>query len=986
MRRARVLILAGAAVIAIAIAVVALLPSALDWNRYRGTLEFLASDALGRPVTIAGPVSLSLLPEPVLTASRVRVGGGGDGARIVVAELRLRVALMPLLSGQVDARELTLRQPNLRLPWPPRLGRPFATPPWLAALSARIEDGRIEAGGFVLTHVDATLAEGRGDAALMLSGSATTDTGSWQFALRLGEQAADGNAPIAASLSGQDTAAGTEARLTGALAPNGQISGHVAIEGPDLARLMAAPALPFHLDGAILTGTDAVRLAGLQLTLGTVAATGGGTLALAPSPRLNLVLATEGAVPLDPWLAVLRAGGESRLPVGLTLAAPRATLARGLLQHVRLAIVLGPGGAEIGAFQAILPGEAGFAAEGRLAPAPGKGSAWEFMGTARLAAPALDTTLHWLEAAAPGVLPRLPARVLGAADLTARVTIDDGRIALEDIAGTFDQSHVGGGISLGLGGTPAINAGLTLDRLDLDPWLDPWLGPSPPGLAAVPALFAGVSAELRLSVGEAELGRTEIGGLALDAASIPGPKGSQLIVRRLDATIAGVHAIASGTLGPGGVVTAGRLALTAPGMEAMAGVLPAPLGPALKRWKVPLSLDAAAAGPPGALHLSVKATAGDLRLTAAPVVDLGTGAWQGVVTLRHPGAAELIAALGLGDASSWLGEGSLSLIAEAKGDPYGWTLDDFRLIAGALTAGGSLGAADGPNGPHLTGTIHLATLPLPLPAAGERAPLPLGLLAGWQGDLRFTAGKVLAGPRTVLSDAAGEVSAADGVLSVEANGQPPGGGAVTSVLRIDAKAAPPVVRLGAAFGGVRLAGGLFRTPLDIVAGTVSGKLALAGKGSSPAALEATLAGSAELTGENGTVAGVSLGGVRTVLAAADGPDTEKSLAVSLSGGSTEFTRLSLAASGSAGRFALTRAELAGNDGTMSATGSVDLPARSENLRLALVAAPKGAPEVVAPKGAPEVVLRLVGPVAMPDRLIEATEVLHWLAGRKKASP
>ena len=970
MRRARVLILAAAAVIAVAIAVVAVLPSALDWNRYRGTLEFLASDALGRPVTIAGPISLSLLPEPVLTASRVRVGGGGDGARILVAELRLRVALMPLLSGQVDARELTLRQPNLHLPWPPRLGQPFETPPWLAALSARIDDGTIEAGGLVLTHVSATLAEGRGDAALMLSGSATTDTGSWQLRFRLGDQAADGNAPIEASLSGQDTTAGTEARFTGALAPNGEISGRVAIEGPDLARLMAAPPLPFHLDGTILTGTDAVRLAGLQLTLGTVAATGGGTLALAPSPRLNLVLATEGAVPLDPWLAVLRAGGESRLPVGLTLAAPLATLARGLLQQVRLAVVFGPGGAEIGAFQAILPGEARFAAEGRLAPAPGKGSGWEFTGTARLGAPALDTTLHWLEAAAPGVLPRLPARVLGAADLSARVTIDEGRIALEDIAGTFDQSHVGGGISLGLGGTPAINAGLTLDRLDLDPWL----GPSPPGLAALPPLFAGVSAELRLSVGEAELGRTEIGGLALDAASIPGPKGSQLIVRRFDATIAGVHAIASGTLGPGGVMAAGRLALTAPGLAAVAGLLPAPLGPALKRWKVPLALDAEAAGPPGALHLSLNAMAGDLRLTAAPVVDLATGAWQGVVTLRHPGAAQLIAALGLGDPSSWLGEGSLSLIAEAKGDPYAWTLGDFRLIAGALAASGSLHVA---NGPDLTGTIHLATLPLPLPAAGDRAPLPLGLLAGWQGDLRFTAGKVLAGPRTVLSDAAGEVSATDGVLSVEANGRPPGGGAVTSVLRIDAKAAPPVVRLGAAFGGVRLAGGLFRTPLDIVAGTVSGKLALAGKGSSPAALEATLAGSAELTGENGTVAGVSLGGVRTVLAAADGPETEKSLAASLSGGSTAFTRLSLAASGSAGRFALSRAELAGNDGTMSATGSVDLPARSENLRLALVAAPKGAPEIV---------VRLVGPVAKPERLMETTEALHWLAGRKKASP
>jgi hypothetical protein len=138
--------------------------------------------------------------------------------------------------------------------------------------------------------------------------------------------------------------------------------------------------------------------------------------------------------------------------------------------------------------------------------------------------------------------------------------------------------------------------------------------------------------------------------------------------------------------------------------------------------------------------------------------------------------------------------------------------------------------------------------------------------------------------------------------------------------------------------------------------------------------------------ENGAISGVSLGGVRTALAAADGPDPRKSLAASLSGGRTEFTRLSLGASGSAGRFALSHAELAGNDGTMSATGSVDLPARSENLRLAVSALPKGTPEVVAPKGAPEVIVRLVGPVAKPDRLLETTDALHWLAERKKPGP
>ncbi len=948
----------------------------------------LASDALGRPVTIAGPIALSLLPEPVLTASRVRVGGGGDGARILVAELRLRVALMPLLSGQVDARELTLRQPNLRLPWPPRLGLPFATPPWLAALSARIEDGEITAGGLTLTHVNATLAAGRGSAALVLAGSATTGASSWQLDLRLDDPQADGSAPIEANLSGAGAAAGTAAKLTGRLETNGQISGHVALEGPDLSRLIAAPALPFHVDGAILAGAGAVHLTGLALTLGGAAASGGGTLALEPSPRLNLALASAGAVPLDPWLAVLRGGGESRLPVGLTLAAPRATLARGLLRNVRLAVVFAPGGARIGAFQAILPGDAQFDAEGQLAPVQGKPIAWQFVGTAHLHAPALGTTAHWLEAAAPGVLPRLSPLVLRTAELSARMTVDDSRIALEDIAGTFDQSRVAGGLSVGLGSQPAISAGLTLDTLDLGPWLHPWLagepGGKPPGLAALPSLFAGMSVELRLSVGQAALGRTTISGLALDAAAEP----DQVIVRRLDATIQGMRAIASGTIGAGGVVTAGRLALTAPGTAAVAALLPAPLGPALKRWPGALTLDAAAAGPPKALHLSLDAALGDLRLTAAPVVDLETGAWQGLMTLRHPGAAQMIAQIiaqviavsGLPDPAGWLGQGSFSLIGRAAGGPDSWSLDGFRVIAGALTARGSLGLAMGQAGPVISGTVRASTLPVPVPMPGDREPLALALLAGWRGDVRFTAGSVLAGPRVMLRDAAGRVSAEDGALALEVSGSPPGGGTMTAALRIDARAALPQVRLGAAFAGVPLAGGLFGTPLDLGAGRIAGRLGLAAEGYSPAALLATLRGTAGLTAEGGVVSGVDLGGVRAALAglaglAGKGTSAEGALVRALAGGQTAFSRLSLAAAGNAGRFALSQGTLSGKDGTIGAAGNVDLPGGTEDLRLALTAAERGAPEVV---------VRLAGPIGRPKRYFEVSEALHWLADAKKA--
>ena len=48
-----------------------IVPPPLDWDRYRESIATLASDRLGREVRIAGPVSLTLLPEPVLTAAGV---------------------------------------------------------------------------------------------------------------------------------------------------------------------------------------------------------------------------------------------------------------------------------------------------------------------------------------------------------------------------------------------------------------------------------------------------------------------------------------------------------------------------------------------------------------------------------------------------------------------------------------------------------------------------------------------------------------------------------------------------------------------------------------------------------------------------------------------------------------------------------------------------------------------------------------------------
>ena len=79
MRIFRLLLAALAALIALALLAAWQIPGRLDWNRYRGTIEALASVTLGRPVTIAGPITLSLLPETEITAADVVVAGDAPG-------------------------------------------------------------------------------------------------------------------------------------------------------------------------------------------------------------------------------------------------------------------------------------------------------------------------------------------------------------------------------------------------------------------------------------------------------------------------------------------------------------------------------------------------------------------------------------------------------------------------------------------------------------------------------------------------------------------------------------------------------------------------------------------------------------------------------------------------------------------------------------------------------------------------------------------
>ncbi len=93
-------------------------PYVVDWNAYRGVFEEEASRVLGRDVRVGGQVNLRLLPSPYVRFEKVRISDAGAalGEPFFRAEaFTLWLAPTPLLKGAIEASELELDRPVLRL-------------------------------------------------------------------------------------------------------------------------------------------------------------------------------------------------------------------------------------------------------------------------------------------------------------------------------------------------------------------------------------------------------------------------------------------------------------------------------------------------------------------------------------------------------------------------------------------------------------------------------------------------------------------------------------------------------------------------------------------------------------------------------------------------------------------------------------------------------------------------------------------------------
>ncbi len=974
-----------------------LVPPLLDWNRYRADLADLVSFNLGRAVAIEGPISLSLLPEPVLTAGRVTVAEDHDGVTMAVSELRVRLALLPLLAGRVDAQELVLRGLDMRLPWPLRQDRMvLQTPTWLSSISARVEGGRLSVGSVAMTAVDATLGLLPDSGSIALAGTAQISGLSWHLTARLTRTGADGSAGLDMSLDGQGPVQGLGAMFTGQIAADGSLSGRISGSGPDLSRLLAAPPVPFKADGRLSIAAGLAVADELTAEIAGSPARGAVALRLDASPRLDVSI-TASRLDLDAWMpAILRSTGKqivASIPTGIDLSAEAATLAGGTLRALRGRFELAPTLVTLEDVAATLPGDAQLTLAGQVrrvmlltsgpgaAAITGRDIGLHFEGHGGIVAANLRATLGWLEQAGLSQLSTLPTDVLRTADLRAAITADTNpsgtaspaapQAVLTQLNGMVDQSHVQGSLTIRPAARLGLSGTLNLDRLALDPWFAATgqaAGPSgqAPYLVGLPSRLGRFDLDLQVRAERASLQGQALSLVAIDALLDTG----RLTLRRLEAQGEGVRLVTSGIVNDQGRIAEGRLDISA--APDTAGPMLAVFQPQLaaiaaRMPRGALAMSLSAAGPPEALVLRTVLDIGDLHAEAQPTIDLSGNKWTSAVSLRHPGAPRLLDMLELGGTAAWLGDGSLSAAGTLSGSgpflaPTRIASDSFDVSAGRLRANGAL-VLDRTGIPKLTGRLIAETLPLPLPYPRAADALPIAMLSGWQAALKVEARQVLAGLSPFLQQATGTVSLNAGVLRLEGLAAKLEEGALSGAITFDSETAPPRLNADLALAGATPVGPMFELPLDLAGGTINAQATVSASGYSAATLLSTLSGTIRLQAHDGALLGVDLSRAGPPLADAD-------LRAALAGGTTTFSTFDINATLRNGAAVIADSSFTAAGGSGSLSGLLDIAGQTSELRLAIRPA---APDP------PEIALRISGPLAAPNLTAELADAQKWRA-------
>lgn len=894
------------AVLLVVLGTLLVAPVFVDWNTYRADVAAAMARVTGRKVTIAGDLNLTLLPLPRLTARQIGVAsidGATEPEMLGIGELRMELALAPLITGRFAVRSLALIDPVLTLEttaggrenWSfDAVGRgdlPNHLASAVSVESISIANGRLvwRTAGTApgpLEAVDATVSIGRSTSVSRVQAHAVYKGVPVRLVANIGRFERDGMAAVSAAveLGGGTGAVAASGRLSSDLR---SASGTVQLTAADaerLGRLLAGgtgPALPpwkITADSTFTIGRDTVTLHDIAATYGGIRGTGHARLVLGKVPAVEAELVV-GALKVDDLIGALEGrdppsgrigsqdpawqwGGPVRaFSADLEVSVRAARWRGGVIRNIGATLHLGPEGTAIERLAITLPGGTDVTLS---AAATSGGSSPRWDGDLAVISDNLRGALVWAGTAAD----ELPSDRLRSFSFTSRIGVTPDAVHLTNIGARLDATRMTGAATIARQARPSFGLRLDLDQLELDAYVPEWLragrvddSTRGDGIGAAGRF----DANLVISVGKLTVAGRTASRVALDARLFDG----KVLLRRLSADdLAGGALTVSGTIDDLASSPSGDLEilLEVDDPDRFAGFMElAPSSLVSRVGKFRLSAHAL-----GTLEKAVVAGTLDIaggRLAAQGTVTRPAGAvgFDFAVAADHPDADTVLGLLAPGRARGGIGAMALTLAVSGTADAL--AIRDVEAALGETEIRGRIDVDNRGDRPSAVAALAAGRLDLDrlLPvramapadavppvrrgsARWSRETLDLSTLHMLDLDLTLQSDTVLRDGiringlelRTALSNGALTVRQLTGRLF---------GGDIEASARIDATAARPVIT--ATLSGRDIAAGPALeaiAAIDRVKGTMSFSVSLSATGRDTFDLVSSLSGNATLSG------------------------------------------------------------------------------------------------------------------------------------------
>ncbi len=997
-------------------------PAFVNWDRYKDQVTARIGSATGLQVAIDGDMDLALLPRPIFKASGVRIGElssmvGPDMAR--VDALEVQVALMPLLSGDVQVQQVALLKPQLTLETLPEGGTNWsfgaggAMPNSVRLERVNIEDGvLVWRDGFSgreerLEDIDVSLSAASLRGPMQMVGSASLRGLPLTIDLSTSRVTAAGALPLGLSLELEGVEGNL--RLAGIASLEGGFQGEVSGETGSLLAVLrriwpdrplpANADQPFSFEAAMRSVGDAVDLTALTAGLGDGAATGTLKMTLSEAPRFDLALSLN-RMNLDGWIPDAGDAGSNRpgilaglgaasadgfaLPSTLTatvdIVVDSMTLRGGLIRQARLEGFLHDGMLSVSRLTAQLPGGSDLSLAGTV---QAQGGVPHFDFDAQAAANDLRGVLAWLGYSVEDVPGFRLRRFSGSATVSGRP--NDFQIGGFDFV--IDGTRATGGLAYIDRGRPGIGLRLNATRINIDAYRP--LGTERLLDGAVLGQLAGV-----LDSVDANLDVT-MAGLTID--------GITLRDLRLDATVSDgaitIREAATGDAAGATVSLGGAIAGLAPLSGAdIAFSIASSDPPRLARsfgiaGETPLdrldalSLSGRIAGGADALSLAVlvDAAGGSAELGGrvaepwtSPVYDLS-------LRVRHPELDSVLAVW----APSYRPRGplgALDVFAVIAGTPEALVIDGVQGTIGDTTLAGQLvfdGTGGRPSFEAILRASELAVDPWIARSArtGARSPrrwsneaFDLSGLRQFDGTLALTATGLAAGGVRIAEPAL-EARLTDGILELTALSGQLSGGALGLSGRIDAGEPRPTARLTLDLVGADLTEALkTAVGIDTLAGALDFGLEVETHGISPAELVGNMNGSGLVSARDGQLRGIDLASAASGLSGLTDPlEFLRLQQQTLTTGATAFGAINATFAVADGVATTDDLRLVGEHGVADGRGTFDLSRWQIDLTSEF--------DLTGMPDAPGFGVRLIGPPDNPERVLQTADLQAFIARR-----